>query len=70
MKDREFTTGITFFVSLNVYKKLKDLSHLKRVSSSEVIREALNFYFASQNGSEGQMKSVQNVLETKEEKDQ
>lgn len=58
MKDREFTTGITFFVSLNVYKKLKDLSYLKRVSSSEVIREALNFYFASQDGSEGQLKSA------------
>jgi len=57
MKDREFTSGITFFVPLPVYHQIKNFSHLKQMSCSELIREAIDFYFSHQNDLMEQTKS-------------
>ena len=41
MKEKIFVQGVTFFTSLEMHRKLKDLSDVRRVSLSELIREMI-----------------------------
>ena len=47
MKKRKFTTGITFFTTPQMYKKLKEISDEKDVSISEFLRDIIGEYFVS-----------------------
>ncbi|MGA3086409.1 MAG: CopG family transcriptional regulator [Thermodesulfobacteriota bacterium] len=53
MKGRKFTAGITFFVSTEMFNQIKAFSDEKQVSSSELIRDSINFYLANQRSLKG-----------------
>jgi hypothetical protein len=54
MKIKQFTQGITFFVTYSMYQDLKNISDQKKVTLSELLRQALAGYLETQGqGQEG-----------------
>ena len=49
MKEKIFVQGVTFFTSLDMHKKLKELSDDRRISLSELIREMIQRQLESNN---------------------
>ncbi len=44
MKIKQFSQGITFFVTSNMYNNLKTISDQKKVALSELLREMITKY--------------------------
>jgi hypothetical protein len=52
MKTKKFTYGITFFTDPAMYNNLKDISDIKRIGLSELLRELILKYLETQAVSE------------------
>jgi hypothetical protein len=48
MKIKQFTQGITFFVTHSMYQDLKTISDQKKVALSELLRQVLAGYLETQ----------------------
>ena len=44
MRTKKFVHGITFFTTLRMYAKLKEISDNSEISLSELLREIVNHY--------------------------
>ena len=54
MKIKQFSQGITFFVTYSMYQNLKTISDQKQVSLSELLRQVLAGYLETKGpGQEG-----------------
>jgi hypothetical protein len=52
MNTKKFTHGITFFVDQARFTKLKDISDIKRIGLSELLRKLIRQYLETQAVSE------------------